>query len=107
VAAAVLGGASLNGGRGSYIGAVWAAVFLSLVNNVSPLLGWTSSISLTTSGALTLLALLLYSLGGRKRDAKRTPGSQVSDKSMSAQPGSVATAAVGSDDPAPLEAKRY
>lgn len=68
VAAAVLGGASLAGGRGSYFGAVWAAVFLSLVNNISPLLGWSSSISITVSGVLTLLALFLYSVGGR------TPG---------------------------------
>jgi ribose transport system ATP-binding protein len=63
VAAAVLGGAALSGGRGSYVGAVWAAVFLSLVANVSPLLGWNSSVSLTTSGALTLAALSLYSWG--------------------------------------------
>jgi ribose transport system ATP-binding protein len=105
VAAAVLGGASLSGGRGSYIGAVWAAVFLSLVNNVSPLLGWTSSISLTTSGALTLLALLLYSLGGKKRSTKRTPGSQVPAASP-AQPDLSASALAAGNGPAALEAKR-
>jgi ribose transport system ATP-binding protein len=61
VAAAILGGASLAGGRGSYLGAVWAAVFLSLVTNVTTLLAWNTAVSLIASGALTLAALLLYS----------------------------------------------
>jgi ribose transport system ATP-binding protein len=60
VAAAILGGASLAGGRGSYLGAVWAALFLSLITNVTTLLGWNTAISLIASGALTLAALLLY-----------------------------------------------
>ena len=37
IAAAVLGGASLAGGRGSFVGAVLAALFLSLIGNVLPL----------------------------------------------------------------------
>jgi ribose transport system ATP-binding protein len=90
VAAAVLGGASLSGGRGSYIGAVWAAVFLSLVANVSPLLGWNASVSLTTSGALTLAALSLYSWG--------LPAVQkvLSGVSRLATPGRNATVSAGS-----------
>ena len=38
IVAAVLGGASLAGGRGSFVGAVLAALFLSLILNVLPLL---------------------------------------------------------------------
>jgi ribose transport system ATP-binding protein len=63
VAAAVLGGASLTGGRGSYLGAVWAALFLTLIANASPFLDWDTAISRTATGALTLAALFLYSWG--------------------------------------------
>jgi ribose transport system ATP-binding protein len=37
IAAAVLGGASLAGGRGSFIGTLLAALFLSLISNILPL----------------------------------------------------------------------
>ena len=37
IAAAVLGGAALSGGRGSFVGTLLAALFLSLVDNVLPL----------------------------------------------------------------------
>ena len=37
IACAVLGGASLAGGRGSFVGALLAALFLSLIDNVLPL----------------------------------------------------------------------
>ena len=37
IAAAVLGGASLAGGRGSFVGTLLAALFLSEINNVLPL----------------------------------------------------------------------
>ncbi len=40
LAAAVLGGAALGGGRGSFIGAVNGALFLTLIINVLPFLGW-------------------------------------------------------------------
>ena len=63
VAAAVLGGASLFGGRGSLLGAVWGALFLSLIVNVSALLGWSASVGDISTGVLTLVAILLYSWG--------------------------------------------
>ena len=40
IAAAVLGGASLLGGRGSFIGAVVGALFLNVIINILPYLGW-------------------------------------------------------------------
>ena len=61
IAAAVLGGASLAGGRGSFVGALLAALFLSLIDNVLPLFHQPSEYSQMTIGVLILLALVLYS----------------------------------------------
>jgi ribose transport system ATP-binding protein len=60
IAAAVLGGASLLGGRGSFIGAVVGALFLNLIINVLPFLGWSSSRGQIIEGVLILLALSFY-----------------------------------------------
>jgi ribose transport system ATP-binding protein len=70
IVAAVLGGASLAGGRGSFVGTLLAALFLSLVLNVVPLLGQPTEYGQIAIGALTLLALILYQgpeLWGRLR----------------------------------------
>jgi ribose transport system ATP-binding protein len=61
IAAAVLGGASLAGGRGSFVGALLAALFLSLIDNVLPLFHQPTEYSQMTIGILILLALVLYS----------------------------------------------
>jgi ribose transport system ATP-binding protein len=60
IVAAVLGGASLAGGRGSYVGAVLAALFLSLILNVLPLLEVPTEYGQIAIGSLTLIALILY-----------------------------------------------
>jgi ribose transport system ATP-binding protein len=60
IAAAVLGGASLLGGRGSFIGAVVGALFLNVIINVLPFLGWSSSYGRIMVGLLTLVALSFY-----------------------------------------------
>ena len=60
IAAAVLGGASLFGGRGSFIGAVVGALFLNVIINVLPFLGWSASYGRIMVGVLTLLALTFY-----------------------------------------------
>ena len=60
IAAAVLGGASLAGGRGSFVGALLAALFLSLVDNVLPLFHQPTEYSQITIGVLILFALILY-----------------------------------------------
>jgi ribose/xylose/arabinose/galactoside ABC-type transport system permease subunit len=60
IAAAVLGGASLAGGRGSFVGALLAAVFLTLIGNVLPLFQQPTEYAQMTIGGLILLALLLY-----------------------------------------------
>ena len=60
IAAAVLGGASLAGGRGSFVGTLLAAFFLSLISNVLPLFQQPTEYAQMTIGVLILLALVLY-----------------------------------------------
>ena len=60
IAAAVLGGASLAGGRASFVGAVFGAAFLSLITNILPFVGWSDYWGQISIGGLTLLALVLY-----------------------------------------------
>jgi ribose transport system ATP-binding protein len=77
IAAAVLGGASLAGGRGSFVGTLLAALFLSLINNVLPLFQQPAEYAQMTIGVLILLALVLYQapeLIGRLRTGWRGVG---------------------------------
>ncbi len=61
IAAAVLGGAALTGGRGSFVGAMLGALFFTLTVNVITLLGLNTGAGIMTSGALTVFAVALYS----------------------------------------------
>lgn len=61
IAAAVIGGAALSGGRGSFLGALFGAVFFTLIINIVPFLGVNTAVGVIVSGALTLLAVLIYS----------------------------------------------
>jgi ribose transport system ATP-binding protein len=65
IAACVIGGASLGGGRGSFVGCVMAAVFLTLLVNIAPLLQLSPSYSDLITGVLTLLAVVAYTLNRR------------------------------------------
>jgi ribose transport system ATP-binding protein len=79
IAAAVLGGASLAGGKGSYLGTLLAALFLTEVDNILPLFQQPAEYADMTIGALILLALLLYQAPdvlARLRSA-RLPGDSV------------------------------
>jgi ribose transport system ATP-binding protein len=60
IAAAVLGGASLAGGKGSFVGTLLAALFLTEINNVLPLFQQPTEYGEMTIGALILAALVLY-----------------------------------------------
>ena len=60
IAAAVLGGASLAGGKGSFVGTLLAALFLTEIGNVLPLFQQPTEYAQITIGALILLALVLY-----------------------------------------------
>jgi ribose transport system ATP-binding protein len=77
IAAAVLGGASLAGGKGSFTGALLAALFLTEIDNVLPLFQQPTEYADMTIGGLILLALVLYQapeLIGRARTARRRAG---------------------------------
>jgi ribose transport system ATP-binding protein len=74
IAAAVLGGASLAGGKGSYVGTLLAAFFLTEINNVLPLFQQPTEYADMTIGGLILLALVLYQspeLLARLRDSRK------------------------------------
>lgn len=60
IAAAVLGGASLAGGKGSFVGTLLASLFLTEIGNVLPLFQQPTEYAQMTIGALILLALVLY-----------------------------------------------
>jgi ribose transport system ATP-binding protein len=70
IAAAVLGGASLLGGRGSFIGALIGALFLNVIINILPFLGWSAAYGRITVGLLTLVALSFYQAPELMRRAK-------------------------------------
>lgn len=61
IAAAVLGGAALTGGRGSFSGALFGALFFTLMINIISLLGLSSAFGVIASGIMTLAAIFLYS----------------------------------------------
>ena len=61
IAAAVIGGAALTGGRGSFLGAVLGAIFFALIVNIVPFLGVNTAVGVIVSGGLTLLAVMIYS----------------------------------------------
>jgi ribose transport system ATP-binding protein len=67
--ACFLGGAALTGGRGSFVGAVIGALFLTLLVNITPLLTINTAWSQIATGVLTVLAVTAYSIkrtgGGR------------------------------------------
>ncbi|WP_162246749.1 MULTISPECIES: ATP-binding cassette domain-containing protein [unclassified Rhodococcus (in: high G+C Gram-positive bacteria)] len=66
-AAVFLGGAVLTGGRGSFIGALLGALFLSLLNNVTPLLNIPDSTRQTIYGFILLIAVGTYAYAQRGR----------------------------------------
>jgi ribose transport system ATP-binding protein len=77
IAAAVLGGASLAGGKGSFFGTLLAALFLTEIDNVLPLFQQPAEYADMTIGLLILLALVLYQapeLVSRVRAARQRVG---------------------------------
>ena len=66
LAAAVLGGSSLMGGRGTFIGAIVSSLFLTLIINILPLLGLSNVVGLISVGVLLLLGLAFYQINDLK-----------------------------------------
>ena len=61
VGAVVLGGASIFGGRGSFVGALFGAALITQVNTVVQFLGWEREWQLYLLGGLTVAAAAAYS----------------------------------------------
>ena len=71
ITAAVLGGASLAGGRATFLGSTVAAVLLALIITVLPYLGLSPDDGPMIIGILVLLGIVLFQLGDIKELAKR------------------------------------
>jgi ribose transport system ATP-binding protein len=69
-AAVFLGGAVLTGGRGSFIGSLLGALFLSLLNNVTPLLNVPDALRQTLYGAILLIAVAVYAAAKSSRSRR-------------------------------------
>ena len=66
VAAAVIGGVSMNGGIGSVAGALCGAVILSLINNIMNNLGISPYYQYIIKGLLLMFSMMLFQLKRRK-----------------------------------------
>jgi ribose transport system ATP-binding protein len=62
-----LGGAVMTGRRGSFVGAVLGAVFLALLDNVTPLLNIPNATRQTLYGVILLVAIGTYAVVQRMR----------------------------------------
>ena len=71
ITAAVLGGASLAGGRATFLGATVAAILLALIIFVLPFLGLTPTDGSMIIGALVLVGIILFQAGDIKELVKR------------------------------------
>jgi cytosine/adenosine deaminase-related metal-dependent hydrolase/ribose/xylose/arabinose/galactoside ABC-type transport system permease subunit len=71
ITAAVLGGASLAGGRATFLGSTVAAILLALIITVLPFLGLSPNDGPMIIGALVLIGIVLFQLGDIKELVKR------------------------------------
>ena len=71
ITAAVLGGASLAGGRATFLGGTVAALLLAVVITVLPYLGLSNSDGLMIIGGLVLVGVILFQVGDIKELVKR------------------------------------
>jgi ribose transport system ATP-binding protein len=69
ITAVVLGGTSLRGGRGTFIGTVLGALLLTEVLNAVAFLGLSETYQYVFQGALILVSALIYSTVQRRADA--------------------------------------
>lgn len=68
IAAVIIGGTSLFGGRGSIIGAALGAILLAMINNTMVILGFSFFYQQVAAGAVILLAVTIYVLSRGQRD---------------------------------------
>jgi ribose transport system ATP-binding protein len=65
-AACFLGGATLSGGRGTFLGAMLGALFLTVLGNATQLLGVPFATSELLYGGILLVAVGVYAFAARK-----------------------------------------
>jgi len=90
IAAPVLGGASLAGGHGTFVGCLLGACLLIVVQNLTATLGINDAYAYLLTGGLTIIALLLYT-----SSAGAAIGNYV--RSLRLRFGNAATAEQGAD----------
>jgi cytosine/adenosine deaminase-related metal-dependent hydrolase/ribose/xylose/arabinose/galactoside ABC-type transport system permease subunit len=71
ITAAVLGGASLAGGRATFLGSTVAAILLAIIITVLPFLGLSTDDGLMIIGILVLAGIVLFQVGDLKELVKR------------------------------------
>ena len=71
ITAAVLGGASLAGGRATFVGSLVASLLVALIIFVLPFLGLSPSDGTMIVGLLVLIGIVLFQVGDLKELAKR------------------------------------
>lgn len=69
IAAAILGGIALKGGRGSVLGALFAALVLVLLNNAMNLLDIDTNLQAIAKGLVFVMALIVFTRGRRLAEA--------------------------------------
>ena len=69
ITACIIGGASLNGGKGSVLGAVLGALFLSVLSTALNLLSVNIYWQNFATGAILILAILIDALSERRKSA--------------------------------------
>ena len=67
IAACVIGGVSIAGGVGTIPGAVLGALFLGVIANALPVMGWSPFWKQAISGAIILVAVVVNSRGERRK----------------------------------------
>jgi ABC-type sugar transport system ATPase subunit/ribose/xylose/arabinose/galactoside ABC-type transport system permease subunit len=65
-ASCFLGGATLTGGRGTFVGAMLGAVFLTVISNSTQLLNMTFAWTQVIYGVILLIAVSVYSIAARR-----------------------------------------
>ncbi len=68
IAAVVLGGAGIGGGRGTVVGTIIGVIFVTIINNSLILMGIPSYWQKVTTGAIVILAIGLPALAKRRQD---------------------------------------
>lgn len=69
IAAVLIGGTAIQGGRGSPLQTALGAVFIATVQNYMLLLAWSSGARTMVTGALILIIVVGFHLAGRKKGA--------------------------------------